>query len=329
MRKITLILGLLFIPYLSLAASSIGGGILADIKPTNPGPNEMVVVNLQSYSVDLDRSLITWFINNQQINSGIGQKSLSSKVGQVGESSDWSVVIETPLGQQITGHLNFNPSTVNLLWQANTYTPDWYQGKSLPSPGSQVKILALTEIKKSSNQWYKKDELVFNWYKNGKFLSLSSGVGKDNIVIETNSDYTPTQITVEVSSLDKTINSSGSLELKNYPPKLLLFPIASSTNVYPFNSSINLMDDITSLLVEPFYFSNQDILDNNLVFSWKLNNKSTTSELDMFNQFKPDLKSFSGPVNLSLEVKNKRSFFQSASYQGIIKTTLKSSLFGL
>lgn len=329
MRKITFILGLLFIPSLSWAAISIGGGVLAEIKPVNPGPNEVVVVNLQSYSVDLDRSLITWFINNQQINSGIGQKSLSSKIGQVGESSQWSVVIETPSGQQITGHLNFNPSTVDLLWQASTYTPEWYLGKSLPSPGSQVKILALNEIKKSDKQWYKKDELVFNWYKNGKFLSVSSGVGKDNIIIETNSDYTPTQINVEVSSLDKIINSNGSLELKNFPPKLLIFPVASSTSMYPFSNSINLTDDISSLLVEPFYFSNQDILDNNLFFNWKLNNKSVTSGLDVFNQFKPDLKSFSGPVNLNLEVKNKRSFFQSASYQGIIKTTLKSSLFGL
>ncbi|MDO8183610.1 MAG: hypothetical protein Q7T49_01310 [bacterium] len=329
MKKSIFIFLLIVLPTLAGAVTSIGSGIVANINPENPGPNEPVTVKLESYSVDLDRSLITWYINKQKISAGIGQKTLSNKVGQLGIISNWSVVVETPSGQELTGNINFNPAIVNLLWQAETYVPTWYLGKALPSPSSQVKILALVEIKKVTGQSYKNSELVYNWYREGKFLSVSSGVGKDNINITTNNDFTPTKIELKVSSLDQTTNTNGSLELKNTNPKLLIFPQASSTVFYPFGNSITLDNSITTLIVEPFYFSNQDFIDNNLLFNWKLNNKTVTPDPTQPNSLTPNLSSFSGPVNLNLEVKNKKSFFQSASYQGIIKLAPKSSLFNL
>ncbi len=287
--------------------NTVGGNVYSQVLPNDPSPNQDVSINLTSYDFNLDLSQIVWTINNQIVASGLGLKKINFKLGNQNSPSIVNVSIVSPLGQRVLKTFNFNPGTVDLLWQANTYTPSFYQGKSLPSLGSTIKLLAIPNITDGQKNKIPDSRLVFNWYKNDKLLSESSGIGKNTTDIKLDNIISQTNIKVNVSSL--TGNSAvGSTTIRVVNPQVIFYPNNSSSTIYSALGNVISGGSVVNIIAEPYYFSLDDLINQSIIFQWLSGNKiiSNTPNLYLDNN-RPN------SLPLTLVVSNQNSILQKVS----------------
>ena len=79
----------LFVAQMALAQTfqSLGGetgGVTIRTTPTNLGPNQFATAILESYSTDINRANISWFLNGKLEKEGVGEKTLLFKTGNLG-----------------------------------------------------------------------------------------------------------------------------------------------------------------------------------------------------------------------------------------------------
>src|SRR3990167_3192742 len=136
------------LPFKANAASP--SSISVNVVPENPAPNENTSITLSSYANNLDSVLISWSVNGKSVLSGIGKKSFSVNAGAAGSETSVVATISLPDGA-IDTRIIIRPAVMVLLWQANdSYVPPFYKGRALPTPDSEVKVVAMPEIKSGS-----------------------------------------------------------------------------------------------------------------------------------------------------------------------------------
>src|SRR3989339_2090015 len=162
MRLKLLLLIAIFMLFGTTVVNAVSTDIMVDIVPPNPAPNENVTINLKSYAYDLNSVLISWSLNGKASALGIGKKSFSTVAGKAGEEKNVVVTISLPDGTTDT-KITIKPSVMVLLWQANdSYVPPFYKGKAMPTLGSQIKIVAMPEIR-NGTQIVNSKNIVYVW----------------------------------------------------------------------------------------------------------------------------------------------------------------------
>lgn len=99
-------------------------------------------------------------------------------MGSFGETKTVKAAITSLSGKNMGKIIIFQANDVDILWQAETYTPPFYQGYARPSFGSDLKLFAIPHIKDSLGNTIAKDKLIFNWQKDGKNLPLAPAQAK-------------------------------------------------------------------------------------------------------------------------------------------------------
>lgn len=275
MKYLFLILFFLPLPLLAVTESSTGPSVTTSIKPENPGPNQLVTISLNSYQIDLDRSQVTWFVNNERRQGGVGLKSFTFTTGPLGTPAIIRVtaVSGTQLAQKI---IDLKPGEVDLLWEADTYTPPGYMGKALPTPESWVKIWARPSLTNRSGSIIPTTNLVYKWYQNGNLLSNQSGANKDVLRIQLGNTFDKNEIKVLVSGSDGT-EALGALDFKIATPKIIFYPLNSEGMI---DYSQALLDQITfpttnpKIAAVPFYISTQE---GETKITWSVDGKEAGS----------------------------------------------------
>jgi len=108
---------------------------------------------------------------------------------------------------------------VELLWQGETYTPPFYEGKSIWSTHSRITIVALPSIPNIQNI----NNLEYIWTKNGEVQGTISGVGKNYFSFSDSIFSKPTLIKVSVLSSDGSSLVSKEIELTPSFAKVLVY----------------------------------------------------------------------------------------------------------
>ncbi len=130
--------------------------------PENPAPNQNVTITLSSYVDDLDSVLITWTVNGKNSSSGIGDKSFSLIAPALGQKTTVIATISLSDGD-LNETIPITPAIMTMLWQANdSYVPPFYEGKALPSPDSEIKVVAMPEIKNGSS-FVNPTNMTYDW----------------------------------------------------------------------------------------------------------------------------------------------------------------------
>lgn len=166
----------------------------ANIIPENPGSNQDVTINLEIYSFDINSSMITWKRNGQVISSGLGRKSLTFKTGNPGVKTTIDVTVDPRDRPSIARTFSFTPGEVDILWQADTYTPPFYKGKALFTTESSVTFVAMP---KNTSGAIRPSETVYNWKLNDTRFADKSGYGKNTFNFEGQILIRPVKVDVE------------------------------------------------------------------------------------------------------------------------------------
>jgi len=194
--KTILLLGLIF------PAVSFAGVVDINLSPEIPEPNQTISAELSGTLVDLDSSDIYWYLDKEIQKHGIGEKSFSFTAGDVDEKKDLEAIVIIPDGRRIDLQRTIEPTNIDLLWEANTYTPPFYRGKALPTYKSSIKVLALPSGKNINTKF------IYNWSIDS-LNNIAGSSGYNQKTFTTFGSYAgySRKINVSMTSFDKFIKA--------------------------------------------------------------------------------------------------------------------------
>lgn len=294
---------------LALSESSIS----IDVNPGSPAPYQNTTITLSSFSANLDSVLISWFIDGKSSLSGIGKKSFSLTTKASNSETKVVVKIFLPDGE-IDKNITIRPSTLVLLWQANdSYVPPFYKGKAMPITGSEIKIVAMPEIKIAGTLINPKN-MTYNWTIDSNNSPADSGYGK-NFLIYVN-DYLEnlSNVGVKASTVDQKYSSASNISVNTINPEIIFYRENSSLgtiweNALSDNYKIQGEEIITAM---PYFISPKDLRRPELIFNWSINDRT----INTYNKNLIPLKAQTGTTGTSklrLNVENTSAIFQTAN----------------
>lgn len=265
-----------------MPAASIAQQLPADrealqlsVTPRHPGPKQNVRIGIESFSFNIDRSTISWFLDEELVARDPGRRTFTFQTGPVGSRSVVDVVIDTPLGTQVSRRVVVRPSHVALLWEAETYTPPFYQGKALYTPGSVIKLVAFATMVSAEGRTYTPNELVYTWEKDGRPLRQFSGAGEAVLRIINDTFIRPFTIAVEVKAPDNQI-ATRRIRIESVQPMVELYhndPLLGIRYGEAVGSRFVLEEEEAALVAEPYFFAVNARDSGNLRYNWRLNNE--------------------------------------------------------
>lgn len=312
---LTLFFGLFGLFYAStLHAQVQDTDIALIISPQYPSPNQNATATLSSHVLNLDKANITWIIDNQELNRGIGMKSFKFKTGNMYASTNISATIDTIEGQSISKNITIIPAGVDLLYEAyDSYVPPFYKGKSLVPKQGTFKVVAMPNL---TNQGLKVNpaNLSYVWVKDDTIMNSPSGWGKNYFIFQTSYLDKENNIEVKVSDITGGLNASKALKLKTASPKVIFYridPLLGKDTNKALNSDFILNKEGETIVAEPYFFSPKDLSANEYTFDWYLGGeKIETPDSKNMISIKPEGEQ--GQSAIRLVVSNIKTLFQKA-----------------
>jgi len=276
--------GLFFALLFSFTATS-SAQILPSISPVNitltpkyPQPGQQVTATVTSNSENVSAATILWVLDDTIEQQEIGGVSFTLDVGDVGTSQTLSVLVRRSNGEIFTAKTIINPSEVTLLWEADTYTPPFYKGRSLFSSGSRVRAEAIVNFISSDGTAYSPEQLNYVWRKDNTVLGSQSGSGSSSLITAGPKFLGEYILSVEVTSPDGMQISRSSVQITTTDPIILLYERDPLTGIQ-YHNAIGIDHIFTGssqfqVQASPYYMDAQSENDNALGYSWSINNES-------------------------------------------------------
>lgn len=242
------------------------------VSSRHPFPNEEITAKIQNGNFDVWKSNISWFLDGKTILQGKAKNEVVFKAGKLGSANILAVSIQTPNGENLKESIILRPTDIDILWQADGYTPYFYKGKSFAAPLSNVVAGAIPYFiyqgKKIAGE-----NLLFKWYLNGDFKT--KGWGKDSFTFKTGlfsgEEY---EVRVEISSQSEILVQEQTLKITVQNPRIIFYEyspfegIKFQKAVSEFKTSAG---DYVQFIAEPYFTPNDKI--EGLSYEWKMNSQ--------------------------------------------------------
>jgi hypothetical protein len=248
--------------------------ISTDVSPASPKPGDNVTITLSAFGTDLNAANISWSVNGSTIKHGLGQRVLNVLAGKAGSRVEIVATIQPLNGNTITKTFSINPETVDMIWEAHTYTPPFYKGKALFSPQENVVFVAMPNLKASSGGSVNPNNVTYTWRQNTQVVGDRSGYG-------VNAFSYAGGILASPVIIDVNVNDEGGDNAENY---ISLAPTDTTMALYEdspiygvlFNNELSGGFDFGSkeertVAAYPFYFGASGKSDSDLSYVWTIN----------------------------------------------------------
>lgn len=280
------------------------------ISPKNPGPNETVEAEVISFEFDTHRAQIRWFANNKEISSGVGRTIEHFTMGSTGSTFTIKALV-TANRTQFQNTVTFHINDIDLMVNARTYTPIFYRGASLPTPGSVVEIYAVPHMfsggKKVSPQ-----NLVYEWTVDETVSDAQSGGGKNKLILPLNDIRNrEVPVNVRVSTFSGQSVGTKSIVVRTVEPKVLFYGFSELVGIKPIAGQAFTVSagERASIVGEPYFISNESL--SAALLRWE-----AEGEVVALNTSNPRLLTIQVPVEggrrttFSFSLKDPRHIFQ-------------------
>lgn len=280
------------------------------LSPKNPTPNSSVTLTLVSYSFNPNTAMVTWSSGGKELLSGLGEKKLTIQTGGVGETTQITVKSETASGESITQEITITPESVSLLYETpESYTPLFYEGRSLPSDGASVMFTAMPNMSEDGVA-IPSNKIAYSWYINDSYIDSVSGINKQQAYLKL--DYLSESTVVKVVARgpqDTTAEKSVTIYPHRVMPILYQYDeLMGIDYTNAITKRFEAVKDFT-LALEPFYLSNKGTLEGSAVYDWNLDGIPSTPLGGLLLSLRPKEESF-GSRNLSISVSNPKRRLQ-------------------
>jgi len=255
----------MFIPTSTAAQSPLS----FEVTPTAPGPNEEVTVSVSAAPFNTSRASIVWHLGGERMASG--GRTFTFETGGVGEESTVTARATQPNGVAHSDSVTIEPSTVEFVWEADTYTPPFYDGKARFTPMADAHVLAIPHTDSS----YTPSELLYEWRSNGRTVSGRQANNRTYTLEGSFTEQTPS-VSVRVYTPSGTLLAHESIGLAPVDPQVRLYP-QDDTGTTDYNNAITdraqLSAQRMTLTAVPYFFSVTNPTDRDLQYTWRMNNE--------------------------------------------------------
>jgi len=322
---IPILLALAFAFIASAQVNFTSSGIILDISPDKPKPHEEVRVKARSFDFDTSRAFFSWYVEGALVESGRGISSITTTTGPVGSVLNIRVSATASDGQVFTKTANLDTTDIDLVINPLTYTPYFYRGSALPTPGSRVEVIAVPFLYFQSER-LNPATLFYEWSMGGQKMKSKSGEGKNKLILnlpETNSIY---DIKVNISSRSSIIKSEKRIRVNTYNPETLFYLADSLTGPRSYTSNSFTVNPDSSLAIsaEPYYFDLASLAQATV--AWLTGNET----IDTNNPFLLDLDISSeaaGQYSFSFKIEKPRSIYQRTGGNLLVEIISEFDLF--
>ena len=271
---LSIILTLLLLPIATWAVieTGVGSNVSASINPSDPVPGSMVVITLTGFGFDLNKALYEWSQDGFVRETGLGENKFSFQMGQLGKPTRINVSVSLNKRLIAEKSFYFEPSEINLLWQAETLTPPFYQGKARASAGAKIKILATPYIINQAGKKENVQDLVYNWFIGGSLDSGNSGQGKNIISIQTKPADSQLRVNLKVATKNGGSSASKTLILQLNRAELAFYeqkPLEGINYGKQIINNYELYGDESSFVAIPFFWPLEYL--GNITYGWSVN----------------------------------------------------------
>ncbi len=297
------------------AQFSESGDISIGLLPANPQPDQLVQVTIESYSINLDAAKITWYVNEKEVTRGTGIKSISTRTGKLGAETSVRVAVSTDT-EVFTRSITITPASVNILWEARTYTPPLFKGKALFSHQSSILFVAIPRILVNGKE-IPKENLVYTWSKNGTVLGDQNGYGRYTLPITGSIVSRPLSIEVEVNDPNTGITAFNTVDVTPVEPEILTYivdPLYGINYSKAIKNILPLTGKEITLTAAPYFFSNAEGLSSNISYDWSINGDSISDGQNTRTRVFRKTGEMFGISTIGLKVVQKNRLLQFASY---------------
>ena len=286
-----------------------------NVSPEVPKPGDDVTITVEAYGMDLNSTIIQWMINGKEKLKGSGAKTFKFNVGNSGESR---VILNIAPKDQpsIIKFFVFNPSNVDVLWEAETYTPPFYKGKALLSPEASSTMVAIPNFIDGSSR-VSDSNVVYKWSIDREVQGDNSGYGKNYFKYDT--DVLPIDKEIEVEAYPSgqdTRKGVGTTQLTTLNPFLLAYE-DNPANGIMFNYSLVDQVDLGSrseskISLFPYNFSTID-KNAGLEYEWYVNSEKVNVPLTTNSvTIKKNADKGTSDANVIVDLTNPSHMMQSA-----------------
>lgn len=276
------------------------------LSPQHPEPSEQVQVSLNDYSINTNGATISWFVNGEEVVSAANERTLTIRTGALGETIEVVEVTTLPSGAEIRAKKDITPVRVDMLIEADTLTPLFYNGRAIPSEGSVVSVTAIPFTGESvapenySYTWKVRDDVVGGGAQFGKnSISFASDFGK-NI-----------PVSVEIHDAEGGLVSGESAIVPLADPELHFYEInpLRGLSEHAVGSNYIFIGDEVRVRAEP-YFLDASLLRNNPHTEWKLNGRSVENPSRDVQEITLRKQGDRGSFNLEFHIRNLNQLLQ-------------------
>jgi hypothetical protein len=322
---------ILFIP-INIGAQTIlqlENAIVLTSSPTYPVPNKEVTLNAESFSIDLNNSTISWFVNENLEQQSIGGTSFKFINGELGDNKKINVIAEKNDVLLGTAETIIRPNDVDIIWQGNTFSHPLYEGRKLPSTGSTINIEAIPHFLDGDKNRIRASELTYTWKVDGKVLTSQSGRGKNTIIISQTKPTGSLYVELEIQSSDKKLYRREWITIPIQDGEVLIYessPLLGDLFNKAISGLFTLKEQEARFVAYPFFMSLSGRNASHIDYSWKIDNTPILLGDDkgsiVVNQTN---EKDSGEAQISVSIQNSRDIFQRNSGKFIIEFGNNSS----
>lgn len=271
----------LLAPTNHLFAQGLGGVKTAsiDLKPKYPLAGERVKATLNAPSLDVDTALISWVVDGKVVQQSYSGKDFEFDAGKVGDHMIIQVNAEDGAHKKITTKRDLYISDLVVTWEGMTYTPPFYKGRSLASPGSYVTLSAIPSVTKSNGSLYDKKELSYVWKSGGASVPKITGFGKHSVIFQNENPYNLYNIYLEVKDPSGEIRATKSLIIPNTQPVVYLYEDNPYGIYYDrvIGSVYGIYQKEATVVAEPYFMSASSRIDPVLTYTWTVGGETYNS----------------------------------------------------
>lgn len=292
------------------------GSFDIELSPEFPRPLQEVTAKIISGSFNVDGAAITWVLNGKVQLEGVGKRNLTFTTGEAGSAVSLRVEINTDDFGLLSKEFEVRPSDVDILWEADTYTPPFYKGKALPTSQSYIKMVGVPNFVGEKGNVDPKN-LIYSWKKTYTPNPDDSGIGKNIYLYRGTYTFNSNTIETVVSTTDGALAVSKKTKVSIYEPKILFYerkPLEGIRYENSLGGLFNMKEKEVTLRAEPYFFSFINPDNNGAVFAWRLDGKKLEVNPDKKAEFtlrKPD--TGSGSAGISIGIENSGYDLQKAS----------------
>jgi hypothetical protein len=290
---------LLFCVPMSIRAQVLGGeGVTLRTYPEYPQPFEETEIVIDDYSVNTTGATINWYVNNKKIDAFTNERSLTLLTGKLGEKTTVQVVLSRPNTPPLSATRVITPIAIDLILEAETYTPYFYRGRALPTADARARAIAVVhDGTRGVAQSY-----TYKWSIGDSIVSGGSLVGK-NVLDFTIPHYNTSGLSVEVYNSKSERIGVASMSLEGVQPELHFYESSPLRGLgeKEVRDTVPFVSDEITLFAEPYYM-NTGSKYQNANFVWKLNGTKVTEERELPHALTLQKASDSGAITIQTDI---------------------------